>query len=411
MCLKEMNMARAPFSVSERTTKKGIVYDARYFDLDGKLTKTIRITDAKNRTQAIRKAQALLAKGVIADTDNPVALDYIESFWKRDSDYVQGRALRGRVISEDYLYISARIVNKHAKPFLQGIRMADIDLKRIENMTLSLARSGVAPRSINATIQAIRVPLTYFTRMHRMPNPLVYLDKVTEHERERGILTLNELSLLLKITTQDPRVRAAVLLAALCGLRLGEIRGLKWADIDRENHIINIQGNYVSHTEGLKKPKWGHTRIVPLPEPVIDALEICKKYPYTDSPYILWNAQHIEHPVDSRTISKGFYEMLSEIGIDTEARNKRYLTLHGLRHLFITLSRANGIPDYLVMKMAGHKSIQMTERYSNHDTLIDFNEARKKLEAKLETEDAKRIEKETIKLHTENNAAGALRLK
>lgn len=86
--------------------------------------------------------------------------------------------------------------------------------------------------------------------------------------------------------------------------------------------------------------------------------------------------------------------MLKEIGIDHEAREKRYLTLHGLRHLFITLSRANGIPGYLVMKMTGHKSIQMTERYSNHDTLIDFNDARQKLEEKLRIEERKHLEKE-----------------
>lgn len=160
-------------------------------------------------------------------------------------------------------------------PFLTGMRMTDIDLKRIETMTLSLARSGVAPRSINATIQAIRVPLTYFTRMHRLPNP-----------------------------------------------------------------------------------------------------------------------------VDSGTVTKGFYAMLKEIGIDNDARVKRYLTLHGLRHLFITLSKANGIPDYLVMKMAGHKSIQMTERYSNHDALIDFNEARLKLEKKLQAEEKKRKGKEEVKNYT-----------
>ncbi len=230
--------------------------------------------------------------------------------------------------------------------------------------------------------------------MHRLPNPLQYLDKLAENERERGILTLDELSLLIKVQTDDPRVRAGVLLAALCGLRLGEIRGLKWEDVDRENHVINIRGNYISHAEGLKKPKWGHTRVVPLPAPVLESLDRCNLLPYADSPYLLWNVQHRQHPVDSGTITKGFYAMLKEIGIDSAAREKRYLTLHGLRHLFITLSRANGIRDYLVMKKAGHISIQMTERYSNHDTLIDINDARLKLEDKLRTEERKRQQKE-----------------
>ena len=107
----------------------------------------------------------------------------------------------------------------------------------------------------DVTIQAIGVPLTYFSRLHRLPNPLQYLDELAENERERGILSLDELSQLLKVQTDDPRVRAGVFLAALCGLR-----GLKGEDIDRDNHVINIRGNYVSHAEGLKKPKWGRTR-------------------------------------------------------------------------------------------------------------------------------------------------------
>jgi len=86
-------MARAPFSVSERVTKHGVAWDARFFASDGAVIKTIRIADVKNRTQAIRKAQSLLAEGIIPNTDNPDALEYIASFWRRDSDYVQGHAI------------------------------------------------------------------------------------------------------------------------------------------------------------------------------------------------------------------------------------------------------------------------------------------------------------------------------
>lgn len=109
-----------PFSVSERSTKQGPVWNARFFGNDGKIIKTIRIANAKNRTQAIRKAQSLLADGIIPNEENPDALEYIASFWTRDTDYVQGRALRGRVISNEYLYISARIVAKHAPPLPHG---------------------------------------------------------------------------------------------------------------------------------------------------------------------------------------------------------------------------------------------------------------------------------------------------
>lgn len=48
----------------------------------------------------------------------------------------------------------------------------------------------------------------------------------------------------------------------------------------------------------------------------------------------------------------------------------------------------------------------MTDRYSNHDTLIDFNDARQKLEDKLRTEERKRQEKEAEKVASRELADG-----
>ena len=60
---------------------------------------------------------------------------------------------------------------------------------------------------------------------------------------------------------------------------------------------------------------------------------------------------------------------------------RRNITLHGLRHSFITFARLAGISDMEVQAMAGHKSITMMERYSHAAQVIDFSEARAKLEA------------------------------
>jgi len=63
----------------------------------------------------------------------------------------------------------------------------------------------------------------------------------------------------------------------------------------------------------------------------------------------------------------------------------RNLTLHGLRHTFVTLGRLSGIPDLVIQALAGHKSSAMMEHYSHASQVIDFDEARKKLESFKET--------------------------
>ena len=50
----------------------------------------------------------------------------------------------------------------------------------------------------------------------------------------------------------DPFSQLAVLLAAWCGMRWGEIRGLQWGDI--KDGIITIRHNYMN-ADCLKSPK------------------------------------------------------------------------------------------------------------------------------------------------------------
>jgi hypothetical protein len=51
--------------------------------------------------------------GVVSDFNNSDALEYFSDFWKRDSDYVKGRALRGVVLSDKYLQESQSVIQYH----------------------------------------------------------------------------------------------------------------------------------------------------------------------------------------------------------------------------------------------------------------------------------------------------------
>ncbi len=72
--------------------------------------------------------------------------------------------------------------------------------------------------------------------------------------------------------------------------------------------------------------------------------------------------------------------MMTGIGITLEEQKERNLTLHGMRHTFVTLARMAGIPDIIIQSLAGHKSAEMMNRYSHAAQVIDFEETRKRLE-------------------------------
>ena len=83
-------------------------------------------------------------------------------------------------------------------------------------------------------------------------DPFRDIGKAAESPREKGVLAPSEVAGLIAAPITDPRHRLAVLLGALCGMRMGEVRGLRWGDI--EDGLIRIRRNWING-EGLKAPK------------------------------------------------------------------------------------------------------------------------------------------------------------
>ena len=73
--------------------------------------------------------------------------------------------------------------------------------------------------------------------------------------------------------------------------------------------------------------------------------------------------------------------MLEAFSIDEAERKRRNLVFHGLRHTFVSLQRASGIPDFVTARMSGHRSVEMLENYSRGaENVVDFAAAREALE-------------------------------
>jgi integrase len=87
------------------------------------------------------------------------------------------------------------------------------------------------------------------------------------------VLTEEELQHLLR-ATEGTRLRVPVLLAALCGLRRGEVLALKWEDLDLERGALYVRRALEETRSGLafKEPKTNRFRAVVLPPVVVEVL-------------------------------------------------------------------------------------------------------------------------------------------
>ena len=390
---------RAPFSlfVRVRPVSGERFWLAKFWSEEaGRYTRT-RALDVPyagrrgGRDLAAKAAQALLEE-VGRDSD-PFILDFIAAFWAPDSPHVRARALVDRrPLSLDYLEHNRRAIRLHLSPFpgFQALRLSKLRAGIVKDWQLWALEHGTTPRACNIALQALRVPVREAVARGDIPaDPLSIVKKVPERPRERGVLGAREIEALLRAPESDPRIRAAVFLASLAGLRRGEIRGLRWGDIDAKKGLVYIRHNAVDF-EDDKDPKTGSARTVPLHEAAAALEEVEALSPsLRPDDFIFFSLQKAGTPISGRALLDGFCRMLAAIGIDEAERRRRNLNLHALRHSFITLARSLGMPDVSVMALSGHRSPEMLTRYTHGAAVLDFAAARLALEKAVERKPAK----------------------
>ncbi|OOM74569.1 putative prophage phiRv2 integrase [Clostridium puniceum] len=163
----------------------------------------------------------------------------------------------------------------------------------------------------------------------------------------------DEFNTLLDVVT-GTKEEIPILLAALCGLRMSEIMGLTWDDIDFNKRIISIQRANV-HVKGEvieknTKTKTSYRKII-APRYVIERLSLYKGvgyvYPKKDG-----SAEN------GNNYSNRFSRMLK--------KNKfPHTRFHDLRHFNATMMLKNGITDKEAAERLGHSDTNMTKKYQH----------------------------------------------
>ncbi len=382
---------RTPYSLFTRTSKKTgkVTWYARFWDDEaGRYARAqalnVPFAGRRNgRDLAIQAAQAEVTK-MKRETD-PQIIDFLTAFWAPGSRHVRSREIVDqKPLSLAYLDHNRRAIQLYIAPYpgFKTLRLSKLKAGIVKDWQLWAMEHGATPRSCNIALQALRVPIRDAVMRGEMSaDPLTVVKKVQEHPRERGVLTIAEINALIKVDEHDPRIKAAILLATLGGLRRGEIRGLRWGDIDWGLHLLHVCHNTVDQEED-KAPKAGSSRTIPLHNSVLEELRnVFAVAPRQgDDDFVFFSTSKPKSPITGRALLDGLYRMLEAIGIDKEQRIKRNINLHAMRHSFITLARNLGMPDISVMALSGHKSPEMLGRYSHGNQTLDFQVVRSQIE-------------------------------
>lgn len=178
--------------------------------------------------------------------------------------------------------------------------------------------------------------------------------KVAKEPSKKKALTENELKDLIA-KTKHMKYKVVFALAGMCGLRIGEILGLKWDKIDFDNNTITIDiqwKNLDENTVGFGELKSPNSyRTVPLTPYVKKILQEWKNY----NPIDISNRVIVYKCISGLTAL--FRNYTKKLGYD--------LSIHEFRHTYATTLISHGVDFKTVAKLMGHDIEQTMKTYAH----------------------------------------------
>jgi len=162
-----------------------------------------------------------------------------------------------------------------------------------------------------------------------------------------------------------PRYYPFFLCALRTGMRLGELLGLEWGDLDFRGGFIEVRRAYVENR--LTTPKNGKSRRVDMSRQLAKTLKtlltarkrealVTGKGEVQDRIFI----NEAGGPIDGGNLrARVFYKALARAGL-------RRIRIHDLRHTFASMLIQNGESLAYVKDQLGHHSIQITVDIYGH---------------------------------------------
>jgi integrase len=226
---------------------------------------------------------------------------------------------------------------KRLLPAFGGTQPSDITPQDVARYQQARLRQGAQGRTVNMEVQVLRQILKA-SRCWR------HLEGEVHALRERrgigkALSPEDEGRLLDECARSGSACHTAAVLALNTAMRGGELRGLKWGQVDFARRILTV---------GESKTEAGTGRLIPLNRCALDALE-------------RWGGafpgRRPEECVFPHGWRTAWRNALRRAGLR--------LRFHDLRHTAISKLGEAGAPEQAIMAIAGHISRRMLERYSH----------------------------------------------
>ena len=196
------------------------------------------------------------------------------------------------------------ILSLHIIPALGEVKITELGRRQIQEFLSQKRKDGnvrngrqLSARSTNLMLTVLNMAFEYACDMELVDeNPCVRLKRAPEDGKKVEAFTKDKQRRLeARIDTDGDRRLFGILLCLYSGLRIGELLGLEWSDVDLENGIITIDKTVYREKDDhglwqlcVDKPKTKSSeRRIPLPSYITERMREYRKSSF--SPYVVEN--------------------------------------------------------------------------------------------------------------------------
>lgn len=187
--------------------------------------------------------------------------------------------------------------------------------------------------ALNAAVREDLIKINPFTKISSA-------DKIKMPESKREYMTIDEVRNLIATPMGNEAVKSAYLFSCFCGLRISDIKGLKWKNVfcDGEQYRLQVV------MQKTKAPIY-----LPLSSEAMKWMPMREGKSPEDKVFDLPSAGRINELIKPWAEAAGI---------------SKHFTFHTARHTFATMMLTLGADLYTTSKLLGHTDVRMTQIYA-----------------------------------------------
>lgn len=247
-------------------------------------------------------------------------------------------------------------VEKHILPAFGGMRYDSLTVLMLNSYIEDKLNSGLSAKYVSDIIIVFKSMAKYTAKIHGFRSILADVTLPKVHRKEMQLLSPVQQRKLCNYLLNDLNPTSmCVLLSLYTGLRVGEVCGLMWEDIDFEKSVLTVRRTVQRIRSGAHgtqiiadtpKSRSSH-RSIPIPKFIMKLLRDSRS---ADDHYILSNSAAITEP---RTLQRRFKAILKKANLPS-------VGYHCLRHMFATNSLQAGFDVKTLSEILGHACVETT---------------------------------------------------